>query len=357
MRLRFARVLVTSSMIAASACAGPGQAPADASLATDGGAALLPIVAPDAGSARAASASTASAGDRAPPVTLAPEEVPPTCRIKDARAEVKPIRGLTEAPVLSGEQTFKCGKWEGDVGSFELESPELAKEAVAKLGAGLWKGPRPGEEHPDELLLRGSVVVMVSGNRRVIRPLTAVLLKKGFALAHPPEVEPDEAEVAVMAERLGCKKGDHAPYCAALAAFAQGTPAATSIGPLPGRALDVVPTEKQRFETPALLHVADGRGDFRQSFWFDADGGKKAKRILKRLSTGKPLPPDDEYAVEVRAHRLDEDNDEATLQGKSLWIFHEATTFVREADGMLVAVARFPESGRFILGVFPKPAR
>lgn len=81
-------------------------------------------------------------------------------------------------PQRTTQQYFECGGRPAVLYTFDFGSETEAKNKAALLRTSLWTGAGPDATHPDELLVKGQVVVIVSSPDP--SPLSRVLTGRGF---------------------------------------------------------------------------------------------------------------------------------------------------------------------------------
>ncbi|MEW5847778.1 MAG: hypothetical protein AB2A00_03150 [Myxococcota bacterium] len=261
-------------------------------------------------------------------------------------------------PRSKTHQSLDCGSGPLAVYTLEYADSDEAERATAFFGARLWGGPGPSAQHPDELLRKGTVVVIISGANPA--PLLPTYTRQGFQPHRDNDATaihvPQDISAQVLAEvrkRLDCATSPR--HCAALDGFANGAPPLPMARPSIGSMVLLGPGAGERREQLAWLIVDAGgllSGDLRPE---NADEERQVRELLAMLSSGKAVPADHPLHALVASVAREKRRPTATA-GRSITLEDGGDYWVRDVGNDVVVITAFQERGgvALVVGVFPR---
>lgn len=292
---------------------------------------------------------------------LAPKELPAGCASAKEEADGSSLHAATTDGSLLEEpsggktrQFFTCDGKPYTLYLYDYGTPKAAEPQVAFIGARLWgDSGGPSREHSDEVLVKGSVIAVVSP---APGPVGRVLVGKGFkpyragAEASGP-VDLSAADLQKLKAAVDCKA--QAFFCKALERFGKGNPvkATDATRTLGGATLNV---SGDRVSEEASYLVLSNEGALYGTVKAtNAEEEGQVKEFLAYVRSGKPTPGSEALMGYVRS--LGSKKLQPTQSvGRSTGYVSKNHVLVREEGDSLLVIEYEPGVPAFFVGVFPK---
>lgn len=308
-----------------------------------------------------AGASSALAAEPVSKAELSPKELPAGCAPTKEAEDGSSIHAATTFQTLFEEpsggktrQFFTCGGSPYTLYLYDYGTPKAMESQVAIIGARMWgDAGGPTGEHSDEVLVKGSVIAVVSPSPG---PVGRALVGKGFkpyragAPANAP-VDLSAADLQKLKASVDCKA--QAFFCKALERFGKGKPVkATDATRTLGGATLIVSGDRVSEEASYLVLSQDGAlyGTVKPT---NAEEEGQVKEFLAYVRSGKPTPGSEALMGYVRSLGSKKLQPTQSVGRSTAYVSHNHVLVREEGDALLV-IEYAPGVPAFFVGVFPK---